>query len=63
VSRRQDDAVVTISVGELRAIVRAEVEAALARSRTKPARTPKSTADGAWSPADSAAEIGLRVRR
>ena len=60
-SRRVDDATVTISIGELRAIIRAEVEAALARSRTKPAKAPKAGPE-TWTPAHAAAELGLRVR-
>lgn len=62
-SRRGDAAVITISVGELREIVRAAVEEALARSKTRPAKRPKPTAEGAWTPAQAAFDAGLRVRR
>jgi hypothetical protein len=61
--RRLDDATVTISVGELRAIVRAEIDDALARARTKPARPPKSRPEDAWTPAQAAFDAKLRVRR
>jgi hypothetical protein len=58
---RRADAVVAISIGALRAIVRAEVESAIARSKTRPAKRPKSTEP--WTPETALHAIGGRVRR
>jgi len=63
VSRRGDDAVITLSAGELRKLIREAVEEALARSRTRPAKAPKTTPDSGWSPAQALADVGARVRR
>jgi hypothetical protein len=61
--RRQDDATVTISVGELRAIIRAEIDAALRTSRGSRQPKQKATANGEWSPETAIHEWGLVVPR
>lgn len=59
--RKVDAATIAITVAELREIVRAEIEAALARVGTRPVKRSKPTED--WTPEAALAAVGARVRK